>query len=120
MGIPGARVILPNVPINGIFRPGLPVEPGTGRPYMDFALTVAMPGQYQIDLISSNASAYDPYLRLMMVNGTEIASDDDGGGYPNSRVFRQLAPGIYRVRVSSFRRNQVPRPARFTLRVTMR
>jgi hypothetical protein len=118
MGIPGARVVVPGVPVRGTFRSWLPLEQGSGRPYIDFALTVPLPGTYQINLVSGNASTYDPYLRLMGVNGAEIAHDDDGGGFPNSRIVRQLLPGIYRLRVSSYNAGQLAAPTAFTLTVT--
>jgi hypothetical protein len=118
MGIPGARIVVPGVPVTGTFRQWLPLEQGSGRPYMDFALTVAVPGTYQINLVSANSSTYDPYLRLMMVNGAEIAHDDDGGGYPNSRIVRQLLPGIYRLRVTSYNAGQLAAPTGFTLTVS--
>jgi hypothetical protein len=118
MGIPGARIVLPGVPVTGTFRQWLPLEQGSGRPFMDFALTIAVPGTYQINLVSANSSTYDPYLRLMAVNGSEIAHDDDGGGFPNSRIVRQLMPGIYRLRVTSYNAGQLAAPTGFTLTVS--
>ena len=88
-----------------------PVEDG------GFDLVCTTPGTYVINLVSPNSSAYDPYLRLLQ-NGAEIEHDDDGGGYPNSRITRMLAPGTYQVRVTSFRRGQIAAPAPFSLTVT--
>jgi len=44
----------------------------------------------------------DPYLRID--EGTkELASNDDGGGYPNSRlVFQCPNTGVYRVVATTF------------------
>lgn len=114
----GGGVVIPNGgPTSGVFHPGLPLDPGTNRAYVDYVMTVTVPGQYQIDLVSSDASAYDPYLYLFQ-NGVQIATND-GGGYPNSRVSRFFSPGIYVVRVSSFRRGSVG-PAPFTLTASRR
>lgn len=110
---------MPGTPLRGRFRPQFPIEPGSGRAYRDFTLTVSVPGTYQIDLTSANASTYDPYLRLLTGNGHEIASDDDGGGYPNSRITRHLRPGVYLLRVSSFRRGPISNPTRFNVSVTL-
>ena len=113
----GARVVMVNVPVSAMFAQGLPVEPDSGRAYMDYVFNVAAPGNYTITLISPNSSAYDPYLRLMQ-NGVELEHDDDGAGYPNSRISRQLMPGSYMIRVTSFRRGQIAAPAPFTLTAT--
>ena len=97
----GGNVIQLNMPITGMFTPGLP-RTTNGRPYIDYTLNVTAPGTYTISLISSNPQAYDPYLYLLQ-NGVEIASDDDSGGNLNSQLTRMLTPGVYVVRVSSFR-----------------
>lgn len=107
-------VLAVGAPVTGTVGPGMPATP-EGRPYIDYSLTIAAPGNYQIDLVSPDPSAYDPYLYLMM-GGAEMQHDDDGGGYPNSRITAQLVPGTYVVRVSSFRTN-IPAPAAFTLTV---
>jgi hypothetical protein len=106
-----------NIPINGMFLPSFPIT-GEGRPYMDYVFVVSYPGMYQVDLRSVNSSAYDPYLYLMQ-NGVVLDTNDDGGGYPNSRITRFLAPGTYVARVSSFRRGAVG-PAPYTIQVTGR
>lgn len=116
----GGGVIIPNSgPLTGLFVPGLPIEPGSGRPYMDYVLTVSVPGSYTIDLVSASSSAYDPYLVLYQ-NGTELDRNDDGGGYPNSRITRFLSPGLYTIRVTSFRRGPVNVPTSYTLTVVQR
>lgn len=111
----GGNMLTLGMPTASVFAPGLPVD-GENRAYIDYTLNIASPGNYTISLISANSSAYDPYLRLMQ-NGAEIEHDDDGGGYPNSRISRMLAPGTYTVRVTSFRRGQIQAPAPFTLTV---
>lgn len=120
VGVPvhGAMVVHPGVPVRGTFQPTFPVDPRSRRPYIDYMLTVAVPGTYQIDLMSPSSSAYDPYLYLLQ-GGVQIATNDDGGGYPNSRITRYLAPGVYQVRVSSFRSGPIG-PVGFTLQVMRR
>lgn len=112
----GGVVIANGGPVSGVFRPGLPIDPSTNRAYVDYVLTVTVPGSYQVDLVSPNSSAYDPYLYLYQ-NGRQIASNDDGGGYPNARINRQLAPGTYIVRVSSFRSGMPRSAGHYTLTV---
>lgn len=112
----GGQALMVGTPLNAAFAPGLPVDV-EGRPYLDYTLNVAAPGQYTITLSSPNGLAYDPYLHLMQ-NGVAIQSDDDSGGYPNAQIAAQLAPGVYTVRVSSFSRNQIAQPAPFTLVVS--
>jgi hypothetical protein len=119
--MPGAvstgGVLSIGAPTMGNVGPGMPRDPtNANKPYIDYVLTVTAPGTYQIDLVSANTTAYDPLLRLMQ-GPTEVARDDDGGGYPNSRIQRALQPGTYTVRVTSFREN-IPAPAPFTLTVT--
>jgi len=113
----GGGTVAVNVPVSAMFSPGLPEEPSSGRPYMDYTLAITAPGTYTITLVSPNSTAYDPYLVLLQ-NGAELDRNDDGAGYPNSRISRMLTPGAYVVRVTSFRRQQVPAPAAFTLTVT--
>ncbi len=113
----GGQALFPGVPVQGTFLPHFPVD-SNRRPYTDYILNISMPGNYQIDLRSTNSSAYDPYLYLMQ-NGVPIATNDDGGGYPNSRITRFLAPGVYVVRAASFRRTRV-NPTQFSLSVIRR
>ncbi|MBI3408547.1 MAG: DUF4339 domain-containing protein [Planctomycetes bacterium] len=41
---------------------------------------------YVIDLMT-NIQGFDPYLRLEDSQGKQLAEDDDGGGFPNARIF---------------------------------
>jgi len=55
---------------------------------------------YQIDLTSQ---AFDAYLRVEDESGKQLASDDDGGGGLNSRLyFKVPADGSYRLIATSF------------------
>jgi hypothetical protein len=114
-GMPmGGNFVQPNMPVSGMFMPGLPADVN-GRPYIDYSFNVAMPGMFTITLMSADSSGYDPYLYLLQ-NGMEIDHDDDGAGYPNSRITRSLSPGSYTIRVSSFRQS-VTNTTPFTLTV---
>lgn len=115
-GIPGmgsGQLIRPNVPVTGVFSPGLPMSP-QGRPYMDYALQIPANGMYTITLMSSNTSSYDPYLYLLM-GANQIAQNDDAINL-NSQISQQLMPGMYTVRVSCF--GSVSTPTSFTLTIT--
>lgn len=119
VGMPmGGAVLYPGVPVSGTMMPGLPMDPSHGRPYIDYTLSIPMPGTYQIDMVSASSSALDPYLYLLQ-NGVQLETNDDGGGYPNARITRFLAPGVYTVRAASFRRGHVG-PAPFTVSVQRR
>src|SRR5262249_13351623 len=72
---------------------------------------------YTIDLISSDRSGrkLDTFLRLENAGGKELAQDDDGGGFPNSRiVFKAVQSGDYRIIVTSFEPKQT---GAFTLKI---
>jgi S1-C subfamily serine protease len=59
---------------------------------------------YTIDLVGGDkfGKKYDPYLRLESPEGTDLAQDDDSGGYPHSRiVHRPTKTGTYRILVTS-------------------
>lgn len=105
-----------NAPISGVFTPTLPID-ASGKPFIDYQFVVSVPGTYQIDLVSTNTSYYDPYLVLIQ-NGATIASNDDGGGALNSRISQFLAPGSYTVRVTRFGRGPIQIPVAFSLSVT--
>lgn len=110
-----ARAVTVGTPVTGAFTPGLPTDQHS-KPYLDYQLTITAAGTYQINLVSSNTSVYDPYLRLMQ--GTnELAHDDDGAGNLQSRIQHQLQPGSYTIRVTKFGSGQVASPVPFTLSV---
>ena len=68
---------------------------GSSRPATAM-LRVSEPGQYLIDLTSSD---FDAVLR---VEGDDIdAEDDDSGGARNARLSLHLEPGDYRLQVRS-------------------
>jgi hypothetical protein len=110
-------LITPNgAPRSGLFIPALPLDLTNSRPYIDYTLTISLPGLYTIDLVSSNPGTYDPYLRLIS-GGRQLASNDNGGGSNSARISQILMPGTYTVRVTSARRGAIPVPTPFTLRV---
>lgn len=86
-------------PPANVLRPGQPVM-GTlimGQ-QMDYPMHIVSRGMTTITASSGN---FDTYLYLL-VNGGEMAHDDDSGGGLNSRLSLFLEPGDYIVRVSSY------------------
>ena len=72
---------------------------------------------YTIDLLSKDKTGkqLDPFLRLESPEGKRLAEDDDGAGFPNSRiVYKAIKDGDYRIIATSFPPNQT---GAFTLQV---
>lgn len=72
---------------------------------------------YTLDLISGDQTGkkLDTFLRLEGAGGKLIAEDDDGGGFPNSRiVHKALKDADYRVIATSFDAEQT---GKFTLKI---
>lgn len=71
--------------------------------YLDwFVLSVAANTTVQIDLASGG---FDAFLFLFRPDGTEVASDNNGGGGVNgtdARIVTTLAPGDYQIAATSF------------------
>ena len=64
---------------------------------------------YTFDLVSDDKTGkkLDTFLRLESADGKELAQDDDGGGFPNSRIVHHaLKNGDYRVIATSFEPKQ--------------
>ena len=104
-------------PRSGLFIPGLPIEPRSSRPYIDYVVNIQLPGLYRIDCVSSNGGTFDPYVRLFR-GGRQIAANNNGGGGVNARIQTILIPGRYVIRVSTLRQGAIPIPTPFTLRVS--
>jgi len=64
---------------------------------------------YQIDMRTTNKDdRFDPYLRLENSAGEEVASDDDGGGFPDARIeYRAAKSGDYTIICTTFGANSV-------------
>lgn len=72
---------------------------------------------YTLDLISGDkkGTKLDTYMRLETPDGKLIAEDDDGGGFPNSRiVHKALKDADYKIVATSFEPDQV---GNFTLKI---
>ena len=72
---------------------------------------------YTIDLINGEKSGekLDTFLRLETPEAKMIAEDDDGAGFPNSRiVYKAIKEGDYRIVATSFEPGQV---GNFTLKI---
>jgi HEAT repeat protein len=86
--------------VKGVLTPGDPFD--KVRPQMFHVVhTFQMKKgtQYQINLVSQ----WDNYLRLENSQGTQLAQDDDGGGFPNARLnFVAPEDGWYRLIVTSY------------------
>jgi hypothetical protein len=50
-----------------------------------------------IEFFRTDGSRLDPYIVLQDSFGNQIATDDDGAGFPNSRLVRFLNSGSYRI-----------------------
>jgi hypothetical protein len=73
---------------------------------------------YTIDLISGDKTGkkLDTFLRLEHPDSKEIAQDDDGGGFPHSRiVYKPARDADYRIVATSFEGKQV---GPFTLKIS--
>jgi hypothetical protein len=63
---------------------------------------------YRIDFVSRETEGFDPYLRLLDPAGKVVGQDDDGGGFPNSRLFHKAAQtGDYKIICTTFGQNMV-------------
>lgn len=72
---------------------------------------------YTLDLTSGDKSGkkLDTYLRLQTPEGKTVAEDDDGGGFPHSRiVYKAIREGDYKVIATSFDADQT---GPFTLKI---
>lgn len=73
--------------------------PGSGSYANAYVLRLDEPASLQIDLRSSD---FDPVLIVTDADMNIVDFDDDGGGYPNSRLARDFAAGNYFVWVVSY------------------
>lgn len=86
---PPANVLRPGQPVMGTLNMGQ---------QLDYPMSIVSRG---MTTITASSSDFDTYLYLL-VNGGEMAHDDDGGGGLNSRLSLFLEPGDYVVRVASY------------------
>jgi hypothetical protein len=60
---------------------------------------------YRIDLVTKT-EGLDPYLRLEDPNGKVVAQDDDGGGFPNARIYyKATVSGDHKIICTTFAAN---------------
>jgi len=64
---------------------------------------------YQFSVTSSQtlnivltSSAFDAFLRVLDSAGSTVATDDDGAGGSNARIYRTFAAGTYRIEATSY------------------
>jgi tetratricopeptide (TPR) repeat protein len=83
-------------------------------PSLIFQVRLKAGVRYQIDMVSPDPKALDPYLYLQDSERTTLAENNDSGGNLNARItFRAPADGVYRIRATSFNGGRGP----FTLTV---
>jgi serine/threonine protein kinase len=83
-------------------------------PALVFQVRLKAGVRYQMDMVSPDPKALDPYLYLQDSDRKTLAEDDNSGGNLNARItFRAPANGIYRLRATSFNGGRGP----FTLTV---
>ena len=63
-----------------------------------YSFEVTTAGRVRIELTSAGA---DPYLYLLAEDGTRIVGNDDGGAGLDSRVERDLLPGVYMIEATT-------------------
>lgn len=101
-----AQLLPPMTPV-GAIAPGqnlpVPVPQGTHprAASREVTLTIAAPGNYQLDAIG--ADDFDPQM-ILIQNNAIVEQNSDGGDGRNARITRQLVPGTYTIRVYDWRR----------------
>jgi hypothetical protein len=82
--------------------PGDTVQGEINNSTAEYTFT-AKAGETVVISLNSNTDGYDPVIELYDTSGTQVGRDDDGGGFPNSRlVFTAAADGTYTITVTSF------------------
>jgi tetratricopeptide (TPR) repeat protein len=85
-------------------------------PALIFQVRLKAGVNYQIDMVSPDPKALDPYLYLQDSERNTLAEDNNSGGNLNARItFRAPADGVYRLRATSF--NGGRGPSTLTVRV---
>jgi WD40 repeat protein len=78
-------------------------------PALVFQVRLKAGVRYQIDMVSPDPKALDPYLYLQDSERKTLAEDDDSGGNLNARItLRAPADGVYRIRATSFNGGRGP------------
>ncbi len=74
------------------------------RYYDDFTIQLPAGQRVRVSANRTEGGDLDPYLEIYGPGGGRpIATDDDGGGYPNARLeFSASSPGAYRIRVRGY------------------
>ena len=76
--------------------------------------------QHEVDIVLDAPTSRDPYMYLLEGEGTSgsvIEKDDDGAGYPDSRITRVLSPSTYTIEATT---NRSGRTGSFKLTVTVK
>jgi hypothetical protein len=100
-----------------------PENAGVNAHYKTYAFRMKAGTTYTIDLNSREKAkpkakqddSFDPFLRLQSPEGTQLAEDDDGQGFPNSRiVYKPLRDGDYKIVATTFKGGQT---GQFTVKI---
>jgi hypothetical protein len=70
-----------------------------------YTLLLYTPRTVTIEMFRLDNSRLDPYVILYDAAGRQLAADDDGAGYPNSRLSMYLASGTYIIIASDLGNN---------------
>jgi S1-C subfamily serine protease len=99
----------PTIPSPKDVADGVEKEKAKPAYYKPYPIKMRAYSVYTVDLISSDKSGekLDTFLRIEGPDGKEIASDDDGGGFPHSRIrFQPIKDGEYRILATTFTAKQ--------------
>ena len=89
----------PGQRISGTLSSGDQPSPEFPIAYSDFyLLTLASSTAITVD---EQSTAFDTFLRVLNASGTQVASNNDGGGGTNSRISTTLAAGNYVIEATS-------------------
>jgi serine protease Do len=111
----GGKVVFERKDILTADDPGDAVKKDSHCKVYPFRMTAGT--TYTLDLISGDPTGkkLDTFLRLEGPDGREVAQDDDGGGFPHSRiVYKPVKDGDFRIIATSFEAKQT---GAFTLRI---
>jgi predicted Zn finger-like uncharacterized protein len=81
-----------------------PIHPQDPKPRKIYTVHMVQGQTYQIDMISRH---FDSYVMVIDDLDRIVAEDDDGGGFPDARLFfRPPRTGFYRIHATSFNGGQ--------------
>lgn len=95
---PGKAEVL--LDINGQIQANDAADPVRNHPGKVHEVKLKKGVRYHIDMTSGD---FDSYLRLTDPAGTEVARDDDGGGFPHARIiYTPSAEGAFKIFATTY------------------